>query len=494
MRRPRVFGIVACVVSLLFLMLLGGCGGGGGGGQPGGGPQVIGGGQTTIIGQVVDATNVTSPIPDAYVYVPLSPPTQPSSHRALPSQVIAYDITDQQGNYRLQNVPGGTLTMVVEPCEGSEFNPLQFDFTAPDSGVLNVRLTLLPTSISVSAIQVSPQSAQLQVGGTQQFTATWAVIGPVGTVNESGLFTATAAGDGRVVAVIGPHLDSASVTVSSVTQAYTFVTKWDLPAETEWGWFPYGITVGASNVYVAYVGLDWVKKFTSDGVLLDTWTRALWSPYDVAADANGNVYVIDWMSYKVRKLASDGTEVVAWGSQGNANGQFQTPSGIGVDSDGNVYVSDAGINCIQKFTSDGTFITRWGSSGSGDGQFDEPGGIAVDASGNVYVTDLYNYRIQKFTSDGAFLGKWGSNGSADGQFSEPSDVAVDSTGNVYVADWGNHRVQKFATDGSFVTKWGSQGTGDGQFLYPDRIAVDAAGNVYVTDTRGHRVQKFRPGP
>ena len=124
-----------------------------------------------------------------------------------------------------------------------------------------------------------------------------------------------------------------------------------------------------------------------------------------------------------------------WGSSGKGNGQFSTPYGVAVDSSGNVYVADYDNDRVQKFSSDGSFITKWGSSGKGNGQFSTPRGVAVDSSGNVYVTDYDNDRVQKFSSDGSFITKWGSSG-AEG-------VAVDSSGNVYVADYDNDRVQKF---------------------------------------------------
>ena len=120
--------------------------------------------------------------------------------------------------------------------------------------------------------------------------------------------------------------------------------------------------------------------------------------------------------------------VRGWGSSGSENGQFITPWGVAVDPSGNVYVADNQNNRVQKFTSDGKFITKWGSVGSGDGQFTNPQGVAVDSSGNVFVTDVGNNRVQKFTSDGKFITKWRA-----GQVSYPGGVAVDHSGQVYAS-------------------------------------------------------------
>jgi len=143
--------------------------------------------------------------------------------------------------------------------------------------------------------------------------------------------------------------------------------------------------------------------------------------------------------------ATDGVTYIfllKWGSLGAGNGQFNTPWDVAVDSNGNVYVADTYNHRIQKFTSSGGFLTKWGSYGTGDGQFNVPCGVAVDSNGNVYVADSHNHRIQTFTSTGAYITKWGSQGNGNGQFSYPSGVAVDSGGNVYVADTANNRIQK----------------------------------------------------
>ena len=117
--------------------------------------------------------------------------------------------------------------------------------------------------------------------------------------------------------------------------------------------------------------------------------------------------------------STHGTFLATWGSEGSEDGQFNSPYGIAVDGSGKVYVADSGNHRIQKFSSKGIFLATWGSNGLRNGQFDSPHGIAVDGSGNVYVADSGNHRIQKFNPDGTFLATWGSQGSGNGQFYFP---------------------------------------------------------------------------
>lgn len=213
-------------------------------------------------------------------------------------------------------------------------------------------------------------------------------------------------------------------------------------------------------------------------------------PRGVAVDASGDVYVTDDYNCRVQKFTSSGSFILAWGGHGQGDGQFDHPSGVAVDGEGNVYVADCLNQRVQKFTSSGSFILKWGTRGSGDGQFYNPHGVDVDNEGNVYVADSFNYRVQKFTSSGSFILKWGSQGEGDGQFNPADDVAVDSEGNVYVADTINNRIQKFTSSGDFILKWGSYGFSNGQFYYPHVVAVDSGGSVYVSEDRNDRVQKF----
>ncbi len=274
---------------------------------------------------------------------------------------------------------------------------------------------------------------------------------------------------------------------------------------------PYHLAIDPQgNIWIPDALSNQIRVLAPDGSLIRVWgskgreegefnlahgqTFGWYGSGAVAFDAVGNLYVADPGNFRIQKFAPDLRFLTAWGSKGESNGQFLGLKDLAIDAEGRIYALDTIRHDIQVFDADGEFLTSWGSRGIREGEFLSPYGIAADSEGNVVVADTGNNRLQKFTSDGVFQAMWGSMGTKPAQFREPDDVAIDSEGRIFVADSANNRVQMLDAEGRFLAQWGKQGEGSGQFRVPVGIALDQAGNVYVTESVSGRVQKFRLPP
>jgi uncharacterized repeat protein (TIGR01451 family) len=247
-------------------------------------------------------------------------------------------------------------------------------------------------------------------------------------------------------------------------------------------------------------------------------------PYGVAADKAGNAYVADTNNHTIRKITPAGvvtTLAGAAGVSGSANGpgsaaRFNSPYSVAVDGSGNVYVADTLNFTVRKITAGGVVTTLAGVAGS-PGSLDGTGsgarfsylyGIAVDNAGNLYVTDTGNYTVRKITAAGVvttLAGTRGVAGSVDGtglsaRFDGPFGIAVDSTSNLYVSDHNNQVIRKITPAGVVTTLAGvpgSEGIADGmgsaaRFLSPAGIAIASSGTIYVADTYNHEIRNGVP--
>ncbi len=267
-----------------------------------------------------------------------------------------------------------------------------------------------------------------------------------------------------------------------------------------------GVSVdSAGNVWIADSGNGRVKKCSAAGSCA-VFAAGLANPTDVAAAADGTVYVSDWGANVVLRYAANGTPQgalagVAGVPYATTGSLFNTPSGVGVAADGSVLALESWGYRLSKLNAAGQpqwSVGQPGVPGAGNDRLGShalppQGSVGIDSAGRVYVPDTGNHRVLVFAANGSFVRSFGSQGAANDQFSCPSGVAVSPANqDIFVVDRCNVRVQVFDNGWNYKATLGVTGTPGSSprhFNAPSGVAVDATGAVYVADTNNYRVQK-----
>jgi sugar lactone lactonase YvrE len=237
--------------------------------------------------------------------------------------------------------------------------------------------------------------------------------------------------------------------------------------------YPLGVAVSpAKGVFIADTNNGAIRKVDALGkieTLAQDYSSSLAS---MAFGVAGGLYFVDQGKCVIRKLEGWGMGAIVAGVEGtcgfNGDGiratsaQLKSPYGVAVDLLGNLYIGDTGNHRVRKVDRAGTITTiaGIGTCGfSGDGglataaKLCSPCGIALDWAGNLFIADADNLRVRmvglnnKITTI-AGNGQSGFNGDGISPISAALDypiaVAVDNRGNVYVADIGPSRIRKIA--------------------------------------------------
>ncbi|HAN32702.1 MAG TPA: hypothetical protein DCQ06_14005, partial [Myxococcales bacterium] len=240
-------------------------------------------------------------------------------------------------------------------------------------------------------------------------------------------------------------------------------------------------------------------------------------PVDIAAAANGVLYVVDLGNQRIRKIDAKGNVTLLAGSTAGfadgkgASAKFSSPYGLDVNSAGLVYVADYNNHRVRRITPDGTVTTVTGSkSGFVDGplataQLTHPIDVAALPDGRWAVSEHSKHRIRLIGLDGtiALLAGAGVTGYVDGagasaRFSYPRGISWHPQGYLLVADQNNHRIRAVAIDGKVTTFAGSGAgykDGDGnsaKLYYPRAVSTSSKGEAWISDSYNHRVRVARP--
>lgn len=256
-------------------------------------------------------------------------------------------------------------------------------------------------------------------------------------------------------------------------------------------------------------------------------SASIFQPTGVAVDGSGNIFVADTRGCRIREISGGMITTVAGdagagtclysGDGGPAlTAGITTPYTIALDGNGNLFIVDY-YNCVVREVRGGMInvVAGSGTCGhSGDGgpatsaELNHPYGLAVDGSGSLYITDATDCRVREVTggiistiAGTGICGYSGDGGPAtSAMLQSPQGIAVDGSGNLFIADWANCRVR--AVSAGVITTVagmgscgysGDAGPATSAKLYgPTGVAVDANGNLYVSTDVDGRVRVVDP--
>ena len=259
------------------------------------------------------------------------------------------------------------------------------------------------------------------------------------------------------------------------------------------------------------------------------------SPFAMAMDKAGNIYVADARGLVIRKIsAASPRQITTIAGNGNfcqtgtcgdggaaTSAEFQLPSGLAVDSANNLYISDGSLNVIRILNQNtgviNTFAGTYGgicpvynSNGSacGDGgaalsaTLNSPFALAFDSKGNLYVADSGDNAVRMISTSG-IIGPYAFNGlpgfAGDGSdalsasMTQAQQITFDPADNLYIGGGIDNVVRRVdGVDHSIITVAGDVEnlvggfSGDGgpstQALIGNLgAAVDANHNLFIAD-------------
>jgi uncharacterized protein (TIGR03437 family) len=270
-----------------------------------------------------------------------------------------------------------------------------------------------------------------------------------------------------------------------------------------------------SNLYTieTFAGTAW----SGDG--RPAKEAVLVQPQGLTADRAGNVYVSDASDHRIRRITPAGiidtvagTGVAGYRGDGGpaSKALLRSPYGLAVDHVGNVFVADLGNACVRRIAPDGTIqtVAGGGTQAFGAGavitavkaRLLQPRDVAVDQRGNLFIADFGAHYVYQVTPDGvlsviAGTGQPGkmafSQPAATAPLDHPAALAVDPVGALYIADSGNRRVRRLAGGWLWTVH---DGTGrEMEFGTPTGLDCDSMGRLFVADGAAQTTLVFPNG-
>jgi DNA-binding beta-propeller fold protein YncE len=140
-------------------------------------------------------------------------------------------------------------------------------------------------------------------------------------------------------------------------------------------------------------------------------------PWGLAVDRYGSLYIADAGNHRVRRVAPDGLifTVAGVGRAGFSGeggpataAELDRPLDVAVDDNGNLFLVDSLNGRIRKVGIDGVITTVFHGGGTRDGAAAQhyPARVAVDDAGNLLIADPFQHRVITITGVAARAAGW----------------------------------------------------------------------------------------
>jgi DNA-binding beta-propeller fold protein YncE len=185
----------------------------------------------------------------------------------------------------------------------------------------------------------------------------------------------------------------------------------------------------------------------------------------IADSSNGRIRMVNTITKEISTVAGTGPFVDFSGDGGLAtDAGLRSPYGVAVDRNGHLYIADT-LNFVIRMVNITTGIIStvagtpgsYGFSGDGgpatDARLGFPHDVAVDRNGLLFIAETNNNVIRMVNTVTGMIstvaGTYGVGVGFDGDggratnalLSNPYGVAVDEAGRVYISDTGNNRIR-----------------------------------------------------
>jgi sugar lactone lactonase YvrE len=218
----------------------------------------------------------------------------------------------------------------------------------------------------------------------------------------------------------------------------------------------------------------------------------LQNPRAVAADAAGNLFILDDdndpVGYRLVTVPAGGGTPTA--SDPTVNGEaLYLPSCLAVDGAGDLFIGDFYGRVVEVPTGGGTATAIYPAANGI--ALNYPSGLAVDGAGDLFIADFMNNRVLEMPAAGGAA--IAIDPTVNGvPLENPHGVAVDGAGDLFIADLANSRVIEVPAGGGAATAINPAVNGV-RLASPTGIAADGAGDLFISDGMNHRVAVVAAG-